>query len=91
MNEIKVIKAEHIQLRHDADGAQVVVLPSGFEFPEGKVSLLKEGDRVIIEPEQPQLSAPKTWAEFLDNLEPVDVEWPDVDEGFLPLDDIVLE
>jgi antitoxin VapB len=33
---------------------------------------------------------PKSWSEFLDKLEPVDVDWPDVDEGLLPADDVDL-
>ena len=90
MNEIKIIKADNIELRHDDDGAQVFVVPAGFELPEGEVTIRKEGDRLVIEPSAPEKAGPKTWAEFFDNLEPVDVDWPDLDEGLLPLDDINL-
>jgi antitoxin VapB len=86
VNEIKSIKAEHIELRHDEDGAQVIVLPEGFELPEGKVTIRKDGDRVIIEPSASDTS----WAELLDKMETIDVEWPDIDEHLPPLDDVRL-
>lgn len=90
MNEIKIIKADKIELRHGDDGTQFLVVPAGFELPEGEVTIRKEGNRLVIEPAVPEKTGPKTWAEFFENLEPVDVEWPDVDEGLLPLDDINL-
>ena len=90
MNEIKIIRADNIKLRHDDDGAQVFVVPAGFELPEGKVTIRKEGDRLVIEPSASKGKAPQTWAELFDQMETIDVEWPDVDEGLLPLDDINL-
>ena len=44
----------------------------------------RDGDVLIIEPKRSKLR------EFLDTIEPVDVDWPDVDEGLLPADDIKL-
>lgn len=90
MNEIKIIKADNIELRHDDDGAQIFVVPAGFELPEGEVTIRKEGDRLVIEPSASKAKAPQTWAELFDQMETIDVEWPDVDEGLLPLDDINL-
>ena len=90
MNEIKIIRAENIELRHDDDGAQVFVVPAGFELPEGEVTIRKEGDRLVIEPSPSKAKAPKTFAELFDQMGTIDVEWPDIDEGLLPLDDINL-
>ena len=60
MNEIKIIRAENIELRHDDDGAQVFVVPAGFELPEGEVTIRKEGDRLVIEPSASKGKAPQT-------------------------------
>lgn len=65
---------------------QAVRIPVEFELPGTEVTIVKDGDRLIIEPKAEKL----TLREFLDALEPVDVEWPDVDEGLLPLKDINL-
>ena len=90
MNEIKTLKADDIELRHDESGAQIIALPVGFELPEGTVSIRKEGSRLVIESTEASMTQAKSWIEFFDKLEPVDVDWPDVDEGLLPLDDIKL-
>ncbi|MET3896896.1 antitoxin VapB [Devosia sp. UYZn731] len=65
---------------------QAVRIPVEFELPGTEVTIVKEGDRLIIEPKEKKL----TLREFLNALDPVDVEWPDVDEGLLPLKDINL-
>lgn len=85
MNEIK-----KSSLFKDGDD-QVIKVPHGFELPGTEITVTKDGDRLIIEPARVELQAPQTWAEFLDALEPVDVDWPDIDEGLLPADDINLE
>lgn len=90
VNEIRVIEGTTVQLREEEDGAQVFVVPAGFEFPRGEVTIRKDGDRLIIEPAVAERKAPQTWAELFDQMETIDVEWPDVDEGLLPLDDIEL-
>jgi len=86
MNEIK-IKTDQIRtaslFRNGRN--QAVRIPVEFELPGTEVRLIKDGDRLIIEPK------PKpTLREFLDSIEPVDIDWPDVDEGLLPLDDLKL-
>lgn len=65
---------------------QAVRIPVEFELPGTEVTIVKEGDRLIIEPKEKKL----TLREFLNALDPVDVEWPDVDEGLLPLKDVNL-
>lgn len=78
MNEIK--KSELFI----SDNGQAVRVPAGFELPGTEVMVTKDGQRLIIEPKRQSLR------EFLDTLEPLDIEWPDVDEGLLPPDDINL-
>lgn len=64
---------------------QAVRIPVEFELP-GKTALMRrEGNRLVIEP------ARKTsLIELLDSWEPIEEEFPDVDEGLLPPDDIEL-
>ena len=85
VNEIKIVKSAVARLERAEDGSQIIILPEGFELPETEITARKEGDTLILEPKlKPSLR------EFLDSVEPVDIDWPDVDEGLLPLDDIKL-
>lgn len=90
MNEIRTEKGTRVKLSRDMDGRQVLAVPEGFEFPEGEVTISKDGDRLVIEPTASEAAKLQTWAELFDQMETIDVEWPDVDEGLLPLDDIDL-
>lgn len=65
---------------------QAVRIPREFELPGNEVILRKEGDRLIVDP----VRKPNSLAELLASWEPVEEEFPDVDEGLLPLDDIKL-
>lgn len=65
---------------------QAVRIPREFELPGDEVIIHKEGNRLIMEP---VVKKPKL-LELLATLEPLDEEFPDVDEGLLPLDDIRL-
>lgn len=84
----------HVRLfRNGAN--QAVRIPKEFELPGKEAVMHREGDRLIIEPIQPKfargsaaallaaLESMKTWERVLE-------EFPDVDEGLLPLDDIKL-
>jgi len=84
VNEIR--KSSLIQ----ADDGQTIKVPVGFEMPGTEVTVTRDGKRLIIEPVEPAPGKPATWAEFLDNLEPVDVDWPDIDAGLLPVEDVDL-
>lgn len=71
---------------------QAVRIPKEFELPGKDALIHREGNKLIIEPVQPKLvkgSAAALLA-VLSTMEPIDEEFPDVDEGLLPLDDIDL-
>lgn len=64
---------------------QALPIPLGFEMPGNEVVVRKKRDRLIIEPvARPSLLA------WLRSRKPLDVDFPDVDEGLLPLDDVEL-
>ncbi len=76
----------HVRLfRNGAN--QAVRIPREFELPGRDAIMRKEGERLIIEPE-PKTAL--TLAELMKDWEPIEEEFPNVDEGLLPLDDIVL-
>ncbi|NJM10935.1 MAG: antitoxin [Synechococcaceae cyanobacterium SM1_2_3] len=65
---------------------QAVRIPREFELPGDEVLIYKDGDRLIVEP----VKKPSGLAELLASWEPIEDDFPDVDEGLLPLDDIRL-
>ena len=65
---------------------QAVRIPVEFELPGKEAVMRKEGDRLIIEPKPRKLGL----FEWLATLEPLDDEFPDVDDGLLPLKDVDL-
>ena len=74
---------------------QAVRIPREFEFPGNEALMRKVGNTLVLEPvavEYPR-GSPQAFLQGLDEiakLGPRDEEFPDVDEGLLPLDDIVL-
>lgn len=64
---------------------QVLTIPNEFTLPSSEVLLRKEGNRLIIEPIRPG-----SLLALLTTLEDITDPFPDLDEGELPLDDIVL-
>lgn len=84
----------HVRLfRNGAN--QAVRIPKEFEMPGVEAILHREGTRLILEPVLPQYekgspAAILAMLEELRKLGPCDDEFPDVDEGMLPLDDINL-
>ena len=91
MNEIgKIARTAVVKLGRAPDGSQIVVLPEGFELDTAEVDIAADGDKLTISPHREEKTAPASWAEFLDNLEPVEVEWPDIDEGLPPAEDVDL-
>ena len=84
------------QVRLFRNGAnQAVRIPKEFELPGRDAVIHREGNRLIIEPVQRKpergTAAAMLWAlEEIRKLGPCEDEFPDVDEGLLPLDDIVL-
>ena len=72
---------------------QAVRIPKEFELPGSQAVMRREGNRLIIEAvevKHPRGSAGALLAalQALRQLGPIDEEFPDVDEGLLPLDDI---
>ncbi len=66
---------------------RAIRIPIEFDFPGDDVTITKEDDgRIVIEPLKPRLEL----REWLDSLEPLDEEFPDVDEGLLPAEDVHL-
>jgi len=64
---------------------QVLRIPREFELPGNEAIIRKEGDRLIIEPvRHPSLLA------LLATWEPLDEDFPDVDENLRPLDNVNL-
>ncbi len=74
---------------------QAVRIPKEFELPGKEATMRRVGNRLIIEviePKHPR-GSPAALLAALDSMkdwEPVLEEFPDVDAGMLPLDDIVL-
>ena len=62
---------------------QAVRIPREFELPGTEVVLRKEGERLVIEP-----VPKKSLLEILQTLEPIDEEFPEIEE--LPYDDVDL-
>ena len=62
---------------------QAVRIPREFEIPGHEAILSKDGDRLIIEP-----ASPRSLLAVLDGLEPLDEEFPPIEE--LPLDPVDL-
>jgi antitoxin VapB len=62
---------------------QAVRIPREFELPGDEAILSKDGDRLIIEP-----ASPRSLLAVLDGLEPLDEEFPPIED--LPLDSVDL-
>lgn len=74
---------------------QALRIPKEFELPGVDALIHREGDKLIIEPVKPRFEKGTAAAllaalESMKDWEPVHEEFPDVDAGLLPLDDIVL-
>ncbi|MDI4632097.1 virulence-associated protein VapB [Pelomonas sp. V22] len=84
----------HVRLfRNGAN--QAVRIPREFELPGSEALMYRDGERLIIEPIKPRhpKGSPAALLEALERMAldgPIDVEFPDVDAGLLPLDDIDL-
>lgn len=72
---------------------QAVRIPKEFELPGADATIHREGNKLIIEaaPQRPPRGTAAALALALDEmakLGPIGEEFPDVDAGLLPLDDI---
>ena len=78
--------ARHVRLfRNGAN--QAVRIPKEFELPGKEAVMHREGNRLIIELVKAKAT---TLAEAMKDWEDMDEPFPNVDEGLLPLDDIIL-
>lgn len=75
-----------IRLESD-DTGQTIHLPADFALPGEEAFVRKEGDEVIIRPARKKMS---NLLEWLQQQEPIEEEFPDVDEGLLPMRDVNL-
>jgi antitoxin VapB len=75
-----------IRLERDGDG-QTIHIPGDFALPGENALIRKEGDEVIIRPAEKKMSDLLEW---LKKQEPIDEEFPDIDEGLLPARDVNL-
>jgi len=64
---------------------QTLQIPQELFLLTKEVSIRKEGEKLIIEP-----YLQKTLLEILSTLDDIDEEFPNIDEGLLPLDNIEL-
>jgi antitoxin VapB len=72
---------------------QAVRIPKEFELPGNEALIHREGNKLIIEPAKPRYEKGSAAAllaalDEIAKLGPCDEEFPNVDEGLLPLDDI---
>ncbi|WP_296447048.1 antitoxin [Rhodoferax sp. UBA5149] len=75
---------------------QAVRIPKEFELPGTQALMHREGNRLILElvPDRPKKGTAAALAAALREMAaegPIEEEFPDVDAGLLPLDDIDLE
>lgn len=66
--------------------SQAVRIPREFELPGDEAVMRKEGDRLVIEPVRK--TSIRSLLATLATLEPIDEEWPDIDD--LPADPVEL-
>ena len=76
----------HVRLfRNGAN--QALRIPKEFELPGKEAEIRQVGNTLVITPIELKKGSLR---ELLDSWEPMEEDFPDVDEGLLPLDDIVL-
>ena len=64
--------------------SQAVRIPREFEFSENEIVICKDGDRLILEPVEKH----KNLLALLATLEPIDDEFPEIDDPIADDDDI---
>jgi antitoxin VapB len=64
-----------VRITHDAEG-QLLRLPKELEVAETELEVIRRGDELVLRP----LKQRKTLAEVLAELEPIDEEFPEIDD-----------
>jgi antitoxin VapB len=72
----------HVKLIHQGN-TQTLTIPAALNMATSQVIVRLEDGKLIIEPDRQ-----KSLLEVLSILEPLDEDFPDIDGGLLPLDDI---
>lgn len=88
---LKTEPLRHVRLfRNGAN--QAVRIPREFEFAGTEAVIWQEGNRLVIEAATPQLvkGSAASLLSVLANLPAANEDFPDVDAGLLPLDDVAL-
>lgn len=75
---------KHVRLFRNGRN-KAVRIPKEFEFDCDEAIMRKEGKKLILEPLKK-----KGLLSVLEELEPLDVDFPDIDKNLLPLDDVQL-
>lgn len=79
-----MLAEKHIRLFRNGRN-QAIRIPREFEMDAEEAIIRKEGKRLIIEPVNNQ-----KLLDVLASLKPLEVDFPDIDENLLPVDDIQL-
>ena len=77
-----MLKEYHVKLIQQGN-IQTLLIPIELKITTSSVIIHQEDDKLIIEPLRQ-----KSLLKVLSTLEPLDEDFPDIDEGLLPLDDI---
>jgi antitoxin VapB len=79
-----VSQGRHVKLFRNGRN-QAVRIPVEFELPGNEAIMRRDGERLVIEPVRK-----RGLLALLKTFEPLDEEFPDVDQGLLPLKDVPL-
>ncbi len=77
-----MLKEYHVKLIQQGN-IQTLPIPKELKITTSSVIIHQEDDKLIIEPLRQ-----KSLLQVLSTLEPLEEDFPDIDEGLLPLDDI---
>ncbi|WP_373480259.1 antitoxin [Geminocystis sp.] len=77
-----MLKEYHVKLIQQGN-IQTLTIPKELKITTSSVIIHQEDDKLIIEPLRQ-----KSLLKVLSTLEPLEEDFPDIDEGLLPLDDI---
>jgi antitoxin VapB len=80
--ETPMTEPRHVKLFRNGRN-QAVRIPVEFELPGDEAIMHRDGDRLVIEPVRK-----RGLLALLDTMEPFTEEFPDVDEGLMPLRDV---
>ncbi len=77
-----MVKEYHVKLIQQGN-IQTLPIPKELKITTSSVIIHQEDDKLIIEPLRQ-----KSLLKVLSTLEPLEEDFPDIDEGLFPLDDI---